>query len=112
MVWVATANEESRIPEPILNRMNIYSIQAPDHDGSRRVAQSIYSEIRRGHEWGKSFLEAPAPLALDRLAEMGPREMRRAIMKAFGNAKLARRDEIQVDDVEGTRTPKKQRIGF
>jgi hypothetical protein len=38
--------------------------------------------------------------------------MRRAIMNAFGNAKLAHRDEIQVDDIEGTRTQKKQRIGF
>ncbi|HZM48314.1 MAG TPA: AAA family ATPase [Burkholderiales bacterium] len=112
VVWIATANEESRIPEPILNRMNTYSIQAPDRDGSRRVAQAIYAEIRSSHAWGKSFSEAPAPLALDRLAEMGPREMRRAIMNAFGSAKLAHRDEIQVDDIEGPRAPKKQRIGF
>ena len=112
MVWIATANEESRIPEPILNRMNTYSIQAPDRDGSRRVAQAIYTEIRSSHDWGKSFSEAPTSLALDRLAEMGPREMRRAIMNAFGSAKLAHRDEIQVDDIEGTRAPKKQRIGF
>lgn len=112
VVWIATANDESHIPEPILNRVNTYSIQAPDHDGSRRVAQMIYAEIRCGHGWGKSFPEAPAPLVLDRLAEMGPREMRRAIMNAFGSAKLAHRDEIQVDDIERTRTPKKQRIGF
>jgi len=112
VVWIATANDESRIPEPILNRMNIYSIQAPDHDGSRRVAQMIYAEIRRGHDWGKSFPEAPATPVLDRLAEMGPRAMRRAIMNAFGNAKLAGRDEIQVGDIGETRTPKKQRIGF
>jgi ATP-dependent Lon protease len=112
VVWIATANEESRIPEPILNRMNTYSIQAPDRDGSRRVAQAIYTEIRGSHDWGKSFSEAPAPLALDRLAEMGPREMRRAIMSAFGAAKLAHRDEIQVEDIEGTRAPKKRCIGF
>ena len=112
VVWIATANDESHIPEPILNRMNIYSIEAPDHDGSRRVAQMIYAEIRCGHDWGKSFPEALAPQVLDRLAEMGPREMRRAIMNACGNAKLAHRDEIQVDHIEATRTPKKQRIGF
>jgi ATP-dependent Lon protease len=112
VVWIATANDESRIPEPILNRMNVYSIQAPDNEGSRKVAQMIYTEIRCGHDWGKSFPEAPAPLVLDRLAEMGPREMRRAIMNAFGNAKLAHRNELQADDIGGTRTPKKQRIGF
>jgi len=112
VVWIATANDESRIPEPVLNRMNVYSIQPPDHEWSRRVAQMIYAEIRWGHDWGKSFPEAPASLVLDRLAEMGPREMRRAIMNAFGGAKLAHRDEIQVDDVDGTRPQKKQRIGF
>src|SRR5258706_2077975 len=29
-VWFATTNEASRIPEPILNRMNVYQIDAPD----------------------------------------------------------------------------------
>jgi ATP-dependent Lon protease len=112
VVWVATANDESRIPEPILDRMNVYTIQAPDHDGSRKVARMMYAEIRSGHDWGKSFPEAPAELVLDRLAEMGPREMRRAIMNAFGNAKLAHRDELQAEDIKANRTPKKHRIGF
>jgi ATP-dependent Lon protease len=112
VTWLATANDESRIPEPILNRMNVYTIQAPDHDGSRKVAQMIYAEIRCSHDWGKSFPETPAPLVLDRIAEMGPREMRRAIMNAFGNAKLAHRDELQAEDVRESRSPKKHRIGF
>jgi hypothetical protein len=38
--------------------------------------------------------------------------MRRAIMNAFGNAKLAGRDEIDVSDIGDARSPKKQRIGF
>jgi len=112
VVWIATANDASRIPEPILNRVNVYEIEAPDHDGARRIAQAIYSEIRCGHDWGKTFPEAPADAVLDRLAELGPREMRRAIMTAFGNAKLAERDEIQLDDLGENRTGKKQRIGF
>src|SRR5229473_3486578 len=48
----------------------------------------------------------------DRIAELSPREMRRAIMNAFGNAKLAGRDEIEVSDIGDARSPKKQRIGF
>jgi ATP-dependent Lon protease len=72
----------------------------------------MYAEIRSGHDWGKSFPEAPAELVLDRLAEMGPREMRRAITSAFGNAKLAHRDELQAEDIKANRTPKKHRIGF
>jgi len=30
VVWIATANDARAIPEPILNRMNVYSIDAPD----------------------------------------------------------------------------------
>ena len=48
----------------------------------------------------------------ERLAELSPREMRRVIMNAFGNAKLAGRDEIEVSDIDDVRSPKKQRIGF
>jgi ATP-dependent Lon protease len=112
VVWIATANDGTRIPEPILNRMNIYEIAPPDNEGARRIAQSIYAEIRAGHDWGKAFPEAPAAEVLDRVAELGPREMRRSLMNAFGNAKLAGRDEVLVADIADNRTQKKQRIGF
>ena len=29
VIWVATANDERAIPEPILNRMNVFEVQAP-----------------------------------------------------------------------------------
>src|SRR5882672_1570566 len=112
VVWIATANAAAHIPEPILNRVNVYEIEAPDRDGARRIAQSIYSETRSGHDWGKAFPETPAETVLAGLAELGPREMRRAIMTAFGNAKLDGRDEIRLDDLGENRAAKKQRIGF
>ena len=112
VVWVATANDASRIPDPILNRMNVYEIEAPSVDGARRIAQSIYTEIRTSHDWGRAFPDAPAADVLDRLAALGPRDMRRAIMNAFGNAKLAGRDEIRLADIVDNRGARKQRIGF
>ena len=112
LVWIATANDAARIPEPILNRVNVYEIEAPDREGALRIAQSIYSEIRQGHDWGKAFPQTPAQAVLDGLADLGPREMRRALMTAFGNAKLAARDEIQPGDLAESRAARKQRIGF
>jgi ATP-dependent Lon protease len=112
VVWIATANDESKIPDPILNRMNVYAVASPDRDGSARIAQAIYAEIRGSHDWGKDFPEALAPDVQERFAELSPREMRRVIMNAFGNAKLAGRDEIEVSDIGDARSPKKQRIGF
>jgi ATP-dependent Lon protease len=112
VLWIATANDPARIPEPILNRMNVYEIDAPDRAGARRIAQSIYADIRDSHEWGKHFPEMPDDAVLDRLAELGPREMRRVILGGFGNAKLACRDEIAECDIEESRSARKQRIGF
>lgn len=110
--WIATANDASRIPEPILNRVNVYEIERPDHGGAIRIAQAIYREIRDSHDWGKTFPPELGEDVLGRLAELSPREMRRAIMNGFGNAKLAGRDEIEADDVMENRAAKKQRIGF
>lgn len=111
-VWFATANDVSRIPEPILNRMNVYEIEPPDAEGAARIALSIYREIRSGHDWGKVFPESPSPVVLEQLAAFGPREMRRVIQSGFGNAKLAGRSEIRPEDVQDSRNVKRPRIGF
>jgi ATP-dependent Lon protease len=111
IVWIATANEAARIPEPILNRMNVYEIEPPDAEGARRIAQSIYREIRDAHAWGRKFPERLDAPVLDRLAGLAPREMRRALVGAFGNAKLEGRDTLAADDLL-ERSSRRQRIGF
>src|SRR5256714_8296110 len=73
-VWLATANDAGRIPEPLLNRLSVYEIEAPDAAGATRIAQTIYGEIRGAHEWGKPFPQALSPAALDKLASLPPRE--------------------------------------
>ena len=110
-VWLATANDAARIPDPILSRMSVYEIDAPDAEGAVRIAACLYREIRNAHDWGKRFPESLSALALEKIASLPPREMRRAILTAFGNAKVAGRSEVQADDVQDGRL-KKQRIGF
>lgn len=112
VTWIATANDASRIPDPILNRMNVYEIETPDHAGAMRIAASIYAEIRNAHEWGKQFPPELKPAVLERLAGYAPREMRRTLLAAFGNAKLAEHDEILHEDIAEPRGAKKVRIGF
>jgi len=110
-VWLATANDPSRVPEPLLNRLTVYEIDAPDAEGSRRIALNIYREIRNSHDWGRQFPDAPSEATLDRLSALPPREMRRLIHGAFGTAKLAGRSEVGPDDIQDGRS-RKQRIGF
>ena len=110
-VWFATANGAARIPEPILNRMHVYEIAPPDAEGAARIALSIYREIRGAHDWGKRFPEAPSASVVEKLAALSPREMRRAVQSAFGNAKIAGRCEVSADDIHDSRA-RKGRMGF
>jgi len=111
VIWIMTANDERCIPEPILNRMNVFEIDAPTHDQARSIARNLYQSIREDHGWGRRFDEEPADDVLDCLAELAPREMRRALMTGFGNARLAQRETIEPADLpKGSNG--KTRMGF
>ncbi|MBQ0935384.1 AAA family ATPase [Ideonella paludis] len=111
VIWVATANDARGIPEPILNRMNVFEVEMPSFEAARSIAQRLYDSIRSEHDWGKRFDEQPTADVLDTLAAMAPREMRRAWMTAFGNARLAGREQIQVSDLPVVHARKRQ-MGF
>ena len=111
VIWVATANDERHIPEPILNRMNVYEIKAPDREAARRIATKLYLSIRNHHNWGEQFESFPSSDVLEQISEMPPREMRRAWMTAFGNAKLARRQHLTCADLPESQA-RKSAIGF
>jgi ATP-dependent Lon protease len=110
-VWLATANDSARIPDPLLSRLAVYEIERPDENGSLRIARGIYSEVRNSHDWGRQFPESPSDATLEKLAALAPREMRRAIQTAFGTAKLAGRTEMAPDDVQESRAARRK-IGF
>jgi ATP-dependent Lon protease len=112
VIWIATANDERSIPEPILNRMNVYEIPPPDRDGARRIAQAIYGEIRAAHNWGLRFPEVLGNDALDALTKASPREMRRAMLNGFGSARIAGRDQIEADDICVDYGNRRKPIGF
>ncbi len=111
VIWITTANDERGIPEPILNRMNVFQIESPSPEAARQIARQIYQALREEHDWGRLFAEEPADDVLDQLATLAPREMRRALMTGFGNARLARREAIEVEDLP-RQGGSKTRIGF
>ena len=111
VIWVATANDERCIPEPILNRMNVFEVEAPDAQAARAIALRLYERMRSDHGWGQRFDEQPAEAVLERMAGLAPREMRRAWMTAFGNARLAGRGAVELADLSGG-APRRTPIGF
>jgi ATP-dependent Lon protease len=111
ILWIATANDEAHIPEPILNRMNVYTIERPDEEGSRKIALSVYQSILDQHNW--RFPSEPSSDVLDKLAEIPPRDMRKLLIDAFGNAQLARRDHLEPVDIDLKKLcGRKAKIGF
>jgi ATP-dependent Lon protease len=91
--------------------MNVHEVHAPDRDAARSIALRMYRGIRAEHDWGRRFDDTPDESVLDRLGRMAPREMRRAWMTAFGNARLDGRATLSLADLpeaSSRRTP----IGF
>src|SRR6185369_5384542 len=111
VIWIMTANDGRSIPEPILNRLNVFEIETPSPAEARRIARNLYLSIRAEHGWGERFEAEPSADLLDQLAQLAPRDMRRALMTGFGNARLDQRGEIQVDDLPKAAAAK-GKIGF
>ncbi len=111
VVWITTANDERSIPDPILNRMNVFEVPAPTREQARAIALRLYRGLRSEHGWGERFAPEPAEEVLDGLAELAPREMRRALMTGFGNARLAGRDTLEMADLPRA-GGNKSRVGF
>src|SRR5437763_13059014 len=111
ILWVATANDASAIPEPILNRMNVYAIEQPDADGARTIALAVYHEILDAHHW--PFPHEPSESVLERLSTLPPRDMRKLLLDAFGTAQLANRDFLVPEDIDAKKLcGRKARLGF
>lgn len=110
ILWITTANDERSIPEPILNRMNVYAVPRPDAGESYAIAVRLYRDLVAAHAWG--FPDEPPEDVIERLATLPPREQRRALLAAFGNAKLAGRDVLVADDVDSFKAGRKRKIGF
>jgi len=111
VVWITTANDARGIPDPILNRMNVFEVPAPTAEQARHIALRLYQSIRASHGWGERFDDTPNEALLERLAMLAPREMRRALMVAFGNARLDGRGALQCADLPRGASAR-SRIGF
>jgi ATP-dependent Lon protease len=111
VIWIVTANDERLIPEPLLNRMNVFEIEPPSPAGVRVIAQNLYRDICSSHDWGERFPLELRVGTLDRLNEMKPRDIRKAIMSGLGNARLDKRDEMIPEDIP-EQNDRKSKIGF
>lgn len=118
ILWIGTANT-SNLSEPLLSRMEVFTIDVPDEEQRKAIIQSVYQELQQGEDWGKHFPDGLDGNVVDFLAQSTApaREVRRSMEAGFARAVMRNNGEplmLAVEDVrEGLHLPPvKRRIGF
>ena len=110
--WIATANDISRIPKPILSRFVVFEIEPPSPTQARVIARNIYKGIKANADWGYHFTDVLDEAVLDRLVLMPPRGTRVALQRAFGAAAKAGRLALLPEDIIGSKPAEQTPRGF
>jgi ATP-dependent Lon protease len=109
--WVLTANSLEGIPEPLLDRMAIYEVPAPTAEQAANIGQRIYSMLLDELKLEK-FEADLGESVLARLADISPREMRKALFDGLSFAVAAGRTALAPEDLRMKAEPGKRKIGF
>jgi ATP-dependent Lon protease len=78
--WVCTSNEVWRLPEPLLSRLTVFDIAAPDRSQMLAVAQSCYRDVRAAEPFGELFHYRLPDALTERLAAQSPRVISRMLV--------------------------------
>jgi len=90
VLWIATANDETLIPEPILSRFNVFHVRSPSAKEMKNVVNSIYSSVIRNNQWGHYFDNEISGCAIDDIIDsrLAPRKIQQAIKDACAGIAL------------------------
>lgn len=111
VIWFATANEEHKIPMPILSRFKRFEIKQPSPEEMLIVIDSVYLKMRK--DKGLETLISPE---LDqkvkvRIASFTPRDVRLILDEALGSALVNFRYDVITDDLPNFSNGER-RVGF
>lgn len=113
VIWLATANDPSGIPAPLLSRMHRIEVKAPTLEQSRTLAAGIFAKLREQFDLRSTFAD-PSDAVIGRVAVLSPRRIRQVLASALGRALYDRRSALLIEDIdlppetEGSR----RRVGF
>lgn len=109
--WVLTANSLDGIPPALLSRMAIYEVPSPTRGQAAGIAQRVYAGLLRELKLQHVDNEL-SDSVLDKLSDISPREMRKALLDGLGFAVAAGRASLVPEDVRVKADPAKRKIGF
>ena len=111
--WFMTANDGSVLPAPLLSRMQVLQVDPPTQAQTQRIIQNIYKKVCEEAPWGASFAETLDEDVLAYCGAFPPRQLRKIILQALGEAALAGRNAIRSEDMLKHQPPaKRQGMGF
>ncbi|UFU11061.1 AAA family ATPase [Ideonella dechloratans] len=110
--WIATANSIEGIPAPLLSRMTVLQVQAPNADQVAHIAQQMYGRMRAESPWGSGFAPTLDEQVVDKLKNLPPRTVGLALKRALGRAAREERDHIRVGDLPDQVASTRKPLGF
>lgn len=110
--WIATANELTSIPDPILSRLTVLHIPSPTPKQVGSIAQSIYARLRDEASWGNAFIDKLDIDVLEKLQTLDPRSLGLALRRALGAAARDGRGIVQVNDITLPTDANNRGMGF
>jgi len=110
--FICTANDLSRIPEPLLTRLTAIQIEKPSPDQLRAVVRSMFRDLAEGVRLGM-HTDLPDEIVEVSLS-MSPREARNRLECALASAVMAGRKCVTLEDWPDLQTvgQQRKRMGF
>lgn len=108
LMIVATSNDANRISQPILSRMQVVSIPAPDAAQRYEIAKMIADNEASLFAVEVAFAESAIAQLAD--SNVSPREMRKIALRSIAKALRSHRDTVTHVEIGPRET--RQKVGF
>lgn len=97
VIWIATANDLSKLDAPLLDRFSVHEIKEPDADQGQRIAESIAAKVMQQYPRVQELGIQIDPEIYHRLATYTPRNQHKVFTKILGTAIRKEQNTLTVD---------------
>ena len=112
IIWIATSNYISQIPEPIQSRMRVFNIEQPAVEHIPNIIRSIYQLVRNNKLYAQMLSDEVSSELITYLLYKTPREVKQCFEGGVMNAIKNYRNHIVVSDLPIQKTKEVRRVGF
>lgn len=109
--WIATANYENQIPDPIRKRALVINVPAPSEAQLRVIVDHVLRLFLKKHP-GLKFSPVISDAVFATFKKNTPRDIRMLIQDAVGGALLAKRSELAPEDIDMAVIHEKEKRGI